>query len=69
MTNEFKIAIEGLYKKFSKNPFKPTIDGCLCCVSESDKLTLHSKQLRDLEDENISRYAFKAMTIWGLKAS
>lgn len=65
MTNEFKIALEGLYKTFSKYPFKSTINGCPCCVSESDKATLHSKKLRELEDEDISRYAFKAMTTWG----
>jgi len=65
MTNEFEIATENLYKTFSKYPFKSTIEGCPCCVSDSDKSTLHSKQLRELEDEDLSRYAFKAMTTWG----
>ena len=65
MTEEFKIAKEELYKTFEKYPFKSTIEGCPCCVSDSDKSTLHSKQLRDLEDDDISRYAFKAMTTWG----
>lgn len=65
MTEEFKIATEELYKTFDKYPFKSTIDGCPCCVSDSDKSTLHSKQLKELEDEDISRYAFKAMTTWG----
>jgi hypothetical protein len=65
MTEEFKIAIEELYKTFEKYPFKSTIEGCPCCVSDTDKSTLHSKQLRELEDDDISRYAFKAMTTWG----
>ena len=65
MTNGFKIAVENLYITFSKYPFKSTIEGCPCCVSGADKLTLHSKQLRELEDEDLSRYAFKAMTTWG----
>ena len=65
MSNEFEIAIERLYSTFSKYPFKSTIEGCPCCVSDSDKFTLHSKALRDLQDEDLSRYAFKAMTTWG----
>lgn len=64
MTEEFKIAIEELYKTFEKYTFKPT-DGSPLTVSESDKATLHSKKLRELEGEGISRYAFKAMTTWG----
>jgi len=60
-----EVAIENLYKTFSKYPFKSTMEGCPCCVSDTDKSTLHSKQLRKLEDEDISRYAFKAMTTWG----
>lgn len=65
MSKEFEIAKEKLYSTFSKYPFKSTIEGCPCCVSDSDKSALHSKQLRELEDEDISRYAFKAMTTWG----
>jgi len=55
MTNELEIATENLYKTFSKYPFKSTIEGCPCCVSDSDKSTLHSKQLRELEDDDLSR--------------
>ena len=65
MANEFEIATENLYSTFSKYPFKSTIEGCPCCVSGSDKSTLHSKKLRELEDNDLSRYAFKAMTTWG----
>ena len=65
MTKEFEIAIEELYKTFAKYPLNSTIEGCPCCVAGTDKSTLHSKHLRELEDEDISRYAFKAMTTWG----
>jgi hypothetical protein len=65
MTNELKIAIEKLYKTFAKYPFRSKIEGCPCCVSDSDKSTLHSKKLRELEDDDLSYYAFKAMTTFG----
>lgn len=65
MTEELKIAIEELYKTFGKYPFKSTMEGCPCCVSDKDKSTLHSKRLRELEDDDISRYTFKAITTWG----
>ncbi|KXX69362.1 hypothetical protein [Flammeovirga sp. SJP92] len=65
MTEEFKIAIEELYSTFDKYSLKPTMEGCPCCVSDNDKSTLHSKKLRELEDDDISKYAFKAMTTWG----
>lgn len=66
MTEEFKIAIEGLYTTFSPYPSRASIQGCPCCVSQSDKAELHSKLLRQLEEKDISRYAFKAMTTWGM---
>ena len=65
MTRAFKIEIENLYKAFAKYPFKSSITGCSCCVSEKDKETLLSKRFKKLEDKELSRYAFKAMTTWG----
>lgn len=65
MTEELKIAIENLYTTFSIYPFRSTIEGCPCCVSDSDKEKFHSKQLRDLVEDDLSRYAFKAITTWG----
>ncbi len=65
MTAELKQSIEELYKVFSAYPFKSSMEGCPCCVSDTDKEAIHSKQLRDLSEENLSRYAFKAMTTWG----
>jgi hypothetical protein len=62
---ELAQAIENLYQIFSRYPFKSSIEGCPCCVSNTDKAALHSKPLRKLEDEDISYYAFKAMTTFG----
>ena len=65
MTDNLKISIESLYSIFSIYPFKSTMDGCPCCVSDSDKEKIHTKQLRELDGDDLSRYAFKAMTTWG----
>lgn len=65
MTEELKIAIQNLYDTFSIYPFKSTMEGCPCCVSDSDKEKIHSKQLIELTEDDLSRYAFKAMTTWG----
>src|SRR5437588_624905 len=65
MTEELKLAIERLYQTFAIYPFKPTMEGCPCCVSDSDKEKIHSKKIRQLEGDDLSRYASKAMTTWG----
>ena len=65
MTDELKIAIEDLYKTFAIYPFRSSMEGCPCCVSNADKAQLHTKRLKQLEDEDLSRYAFKAMSTWG----
>lgn len=65
MTGELKIAIENLYSTFSVYPFKSTMEGCPCCVSNSDKEEIHSKTLRELDEDDLSRYTAKAITTWG----
>lgn len=65
MTEELKTSIEGLYATFSRYPFRSTMEGCPCCVSGGDKEMLHSKELQLLEERDISRYAFKALSTWG----
>ena len=65
MPKKLEIAIEKLYKTFAVYPFKSTIEGCPCCVSGSDKEKIHSKQLKELEEDDLSRYAFKAISTWG----
>ncbi|MFC3161088.1 hypothetical protein SAMN05443633_101164 [Chryseobacterium arachidis] len=58
-------AIENLYSVFSKYELNSKIIGCPCCVSDSDKDKIHSKELRDLQEEDLTRYALKAMTTFG----
>ncbi len=41
------------------------MEGCPCCVSATDKEKIHTKPLRQLDGEDLSRYAFKALTTWG----
>jgi hypothetical protein len=65
MTGELKIAIENLYSTSAIYPLKSTLQGCPCCVSDSEKEKIHSKQLRELGGDDLSRYALKAMTTWG----
>ena len=65
MTNELKKSIEQLYTTFSSYPFPSAIVGCPCCVSDTDKAKIHNSQLRELSGDDLSRYAFKAMTTWG----
>lgn len=65
MTEELETSIEELYTIFSFYPFRSTMNGCPCCVSKTDKEKIHTKQLRQLDGEDLSRYAFKAMTTWG----
>lgn len=65
MTEELHNAIEHLYNTFSVYPLRLTMEGCPCCVSGTDKAHIHSKPLRDLDGNDLSRYAFKAITTWG----
>ena len=65
MTEELKLAIENLYSTFSTYAFNSTMEGCPCCVSNTDKEKIHSKKLRELTEVDLSRYTAKAMTTWG----
>jgi hypothetical protein len=65
MTYNLTQAIEGLYLTFSVYPFNSGMEGCPCCVSNADKEKIHSKPLEKLESDDLSRYAFKALTTWG----
>jgi hypothetical protein len=65
MKDKIYESIENLYKIFSKYPLDLEIEGCPCCVHENHKRLLLSKSLRELEENEIRRYAAKAMTTWG----
>jgi hypothetical protein len=65
MTPALKTAIANLYVTFSHYPFRPEIDGCPHCIFAEDQKKLAAKALNLMESEDISRYAWKAMTTWG----
>ncbi len=58
-------AIEHLYLTFQHYRLKTTIYACPYCVSDGDHAKLHTKPLRKLTDNDLEKYAFKALTTWG----
>ena len=65
MNGELQSEINNLYTTFSIYAYRQVMQGCPCCVSDADKEPLHTKPLRQLDGEDLSRYTFKAMTTWG----
>lgn len=58
-------AIERLYATFACYRRPAIVDGCPCCVSAVDQTRLHARPLRELDDAELRRYAFKCLTTWG----
>ncbi|GGJ38590.1 hypothetical protein [Deinococcus roseus] len=58
-------ALEKVYQVFQNDTLHDRVEGCPCCVKNGDHARIRSKPLRFLEAEDLSRYAFKAMTTWG----
>lgn len=58
-------AIENLYKAFEAYPLDPEMDACPCCVDAADKHQICTKPLRELTGDDLSNYAFKAVSTWG----
>ncbi len=58
-------AVETLYDVFSIYPLAQKVEGCPCCVSAEDEAVLHLRPLRRMTAEDLSRYAFKALSTWG----
>ena len=56
--------IEAVYAAFASDPLTETA-GCACCVSPADQARLRRAPLRELEADDLERYAFKAMSTWG----
>lgn len=59
------LAIERLYRVFGRYPRPQHVDGCSHCVDERDHANLFAAPLRKLTDEQLGRFAFKALTTWG----
>lgn len=63
--NELLHAIENLYRTFKHHRPGAEFQSCSHCVSETKDVELKAKRLKELTCDDISRYAFKAMTTWG----
>jgi hypothetical protein len=57
-------AVEGLYLAFGGYSLS-SLEGCPCCVSVADKGKVTHRALRELTQDDLGRYAGKAMTTWG----
>ncbi|SHM29770.1 hypothetical protein [Hymenobacter psychrotolerans] len=57
-------AVENLYLVFGAYPLS-SLEGCPCCVSATDKEQVTHRSLRELTEDDLGRYAGKAMTTWG----
>lgn len=57
--------IDDLYVAFSSYELRVPVHGCECCVGKDDIKRLQSKPLRQLDEDDLSKYSGKAMTTWG----
>ena len=60
-----KEAIENLYSVFARYELNDHVDGCPHCVHEEDHARIHSKPLRELSSDDLSKYKRKALSTWG----
>jgi hypothetical protein len=60
-----QLAVEELYGCFKRYKLLQHVDGCPHCVGDRDHATIHAAPLRELTSEQLSKYAFKALTTWG----
>jgi predicted nucleotidyltransferase len=60
-----RAAIERLYETFARYGLPETVEGCECCVEPEDHARIHSRPLRMLTEDDLGKYARKAMTTWG----
>ncbi|MHB8629516.1 MAG: hypothetical protein ACYDBJ_23760 [Aggregatilineales bacterium] len=58
-------AIEKLYDVFAVYPLNAPVTGCPHCTTPEDYARLESKPLRELTDDDLRKYASKALTTWG----
>jgi hypothetical protein len=58
-------AAERLYDAFGDVPRPQRVEGCPHCTGPDEDLPLVGRPLRELSAQDLSRYAFKAMSTWG----
>src|SRR5687768_7110520 len=64
MTPELSGAIQDLYAVFRRYR-SVSFEGCPDCTSPAETARLAAPLLRELNPDDLARYAFKAMTTWG----
>jgi hypothetical protein len=57
--------IAALYEAFASYRRRPSIDACPHCVGEARREALARAPLHELRPEQLSPYAFRALTTWG----
>jgi hypothetical protein len=65
MSNDLTLAVERLYAAFGKYGLHAPVSGCEHCVMPEDIARIQAKPLRELDAEDLHKYALKAMTTWG----
>jgi hypothetical protein len=58
-------AIERLYELFAKYPLPVDTNPCPCCHTSDDEASLRARPLRDIEAEQLCKYADDALLVWG----
>ncbi|MCY1077139.1 hypothetical protein [Archangium lansingense] len=67
-SSAFEDALEALYRVFARYAPRGVVMGCTHCVSEEEMAQLTATPLRAHTGESLGRYAFKAMTTWGVES-
>lgn len=68
MPASLEAATKELYAVFARHRRAANIEGCPCCVHESDKAALRDAPPQELAADELAHFAFKAMTTWGSSA-
>jgi len=65
MSSDLSHAVQRLYVVFGKYGLHAPVAGCEHCVMPEDIARIQAKPLRQLSDEDLRKYATKALTTWG----
>lgn len=65
MSTDLTQSVERLYAVFGKYGLHAPVKGCDHCVMPEDIARIQAKPLRELDAEDLRKYAFKALTTWG----
>jgi len=65
LSDELGAATEALYSTFAPYPLHEVIEGCPCCIADTDQARIRSKPLRELTAEDLSVFASHVPHLWG----